>query len=173
MAKKHMWYKNGRLIVGTWDIGRTNITDVTQEYFDEFVGINVSYNGDLFLYNQNISNLGVVLENIQGFLDISFCKVGSLGGLRNVSGHLDVCGSHLKALGDLEYVGGYLSIGLTTITTLGGLEYVGDDLYLEESNITSLGDLNFVGGAIHCSHGSPAYELLMNSKFKDQIISSY
>ena len=105
---QYRWYRDGHVIVKSWDMERRYISDITPEYYDDYIGNQKHYKGDLDL-NQ------------------------------------------------------------TDVTSLGNLKHVGGRLGLVSINLTSLGNLETVGGNIYCTRGSSTYDLLKNSRFKDQI----
>ena len=87
--------------------------------------------------------------------------------------NLYLCDSTVKSLGMLEHVNGNLNITNSELTSLGEVKHVEGDLDIEHSNITSLGKLEYVGGVIFCIEGSVIHELLMDSKFKDDVVGIY
>lgn len=127
---------------------RNYISDVAQEYFDDYISIKKNYYGDLNLEEDDITDLG---------------------GLENVDGNLSLYKTKITDLGNLRRVGGYLALSHTKITSLGKLEYVGGILYLVGVDLTSLGNLKYVDGSINCTDGSDTHKLLMDSDFADQI----
>ena len=92
-----------------------------------------------------------------------------IGNQKHYEGSLDLRGNGVKSLGMLERINGYLEMG-TRVVSLGDLVYIGGHLNLEGSGMTSLGNLEYVGGTIYSSTNSIIYGVLMNSKFKDQVI---
>ena len=150
---EYRWYKNGRIYVKSDDsvIEYSNIFNITQEYYDDYIGNQKHYEGDLSLYGSEVTSLGK-LESVEDDLNLHKSKVTSLGNLKSV--------------------GGFLSLPLTGITSLGNLESVGSYggcLHLQGAELTSLGNLKSVGGIIYCTLDSSTYELFMNSEFRDKV----
>ena len=90
---------------------------------------------------------------------------------RNHDNYLSLCDSDVTSLGELEVISYYLDLRRSKVTSLGNLKWVGGHLYLRETNITDLGNLRYVSGRIFCDKGSVIHELLMDSKFRDQVWS--
>ncbi len=171
---RYIWYKNGRDIMKSWDKERKRIhlPCVTQEYFDGYIGHMAHHEGDVNLFDSKcLTTLGK-LESVGGYLDLRFSKITSLGDLRSVDGGIHLTSSNITSLGKLESVSVMLGLSGTKITSLGNLKAVNGHLHLSYTNITDLGELEYVGGDIHCVKGSDTHKLLMNSKFKDQVIIS-
>jgi hypothetical protein len=125
--------------------------------------------GDVKLRDrQDISDLGN-LVGIEGYLDLSYTsivslgeleyvngdfillwgckKIKTLGKLKKVEGYLYLSDSSIESLGELEYVEDYFSLfGCQNIKTLGKLKKVEGDLNLGRSSIESLGELEYVEG---------------------------
>ena len=127
---QYIWYKNNRVCIKSWDMEHTNTYNMTQEYYDDYIGNQTHHKGNLLLNSSSVK---------------------SLGRLKHVDGHLDI--QHSK------------------VTTLGNLEHVSEYLYAEQIELTSLGNLKSVGEEIFCNEGGATYELFMNSKFKDQVVT--
>ena len=83
--------------------------------------------------------------------------------------NINLFNTGVTSLGKLEMVRGHLGLEGTKITSLGKLEHVGRYLSLEGAELGSLGNLKHVGEVIYCTEGSDTHELLMNSKFVDQV----
>ncbi len=80
-----------------------------KEYFDEYISTRQFYEGDLFLRDMGITDLGLI-DTIGGNLNLEHTKITSLG--------------------NLEFVGGYLSLeGANNLTDLGNLRTVGRKIY--------------------------------------------
>ena len=112
----YTWYKNGRRFVGSRDIKRNNVNMITKEYFDEYIHTRQFYEGDLFLRDMGITDLGL-LDTIGGNLNLEHTKITSLGNLEFVGGYLSLEGTNnLTDLGNLRTVGGgvYCTIGTST-----------------------------------------------------------
>ncbi len=103
----YIWYKNSREIVKSYDMERNRIIfkEMTQQYFDDYIGNQTHYKGDLNLYGLNLTSLGK-LETVSGWIDLRFSKLTSLGNLKGVSGGLDLRDSEITSLGKLEYMEG-------------------------------------------------------------------
>lgn len=90
-------------------------------------------NGDLKLNETNITSISK-LEEVNGYLDLSFCEnLTSLGKLKYVKGlflNLNFCYS-LESLGNLKEVKGWLGIKNTNLKDLGKLEKVGGYIYID------------------------------------------
>lgn len=167
--KEYTWFKNGHMIVKSWDIERMQHIGptITQEYFDDYIAIHKHHKDSLSLYyNDHIVDLGK-LEKVDGDLYLKYTRIGDLGKLETVGGDLDLDSTEITTLDKLKSVGGFLDLNnCSNITSLGKLEKVGGGMDLEKTNMTSLGNLKSVGGKIYCTEGSDAHKLLMNSKFK-------
>ncbi len=156
---KYIWYKNSREIVRSKELERTNVYRVTPEYFDDYVSCDKHHEGDL--------DLGL------------YTDITSLGNLETVGGYLYLGGAlKLTSLGNLRSVGkdrngSWLNLDDTNVTSLGKLESVNGAIYLRGNvcNLTDLGNLKNVEWDIICAKGSPIYELLMDSKFKEQVFN--
>ena len=146
----YSWYKGGRMIVKSRDTERKRLFNVcvTQEYFDDYIGNQKSFVGNLSLRQSKVTTLGK-LEYVYGSLRLGNIKISSLGNLKSVSNYLNLNGSG--------------------VTTLGNLEYVGFFLDLSNVNLTSLGKLEYVRESIYCTEGTTTCDLLMNSKFRNQV----
>ena len=168
--EQYRWYKNGRLIMKSYDIEGVRSFGLTQEYYDDYIGNQKHIEGDLDLRVTNITNLGK-LESISGNLNLYFSKMlPSLGKLESVGGDLNLSRStEITSLGNLKHVGGHLDLGHSQITSLGNLEHVAGHLHLDDTNITSLGKLKSVGRLIICTRDNTSYDLFMNSEFKDRV----
>ncbi len=146
---QYRWYRDGGMYVKSRDLIRRKIFDVTPQYFDEHIGNQTHYEGLLNLTNSKITSLGK-LESVEGNVSLKYSKITSLGKLESVSGHID--------------------LKFSNITNLGNLKTVDGDIYLRGvDSIESLGKLETVGGVIYCDHQTPIHDMLMNSKFKDQV----
>lgn len=90
-------------------------------------------NGDLKLNETNIVSIGK-LEEVKGYLDLSFCEnIKTLGNLKKVKGlflNLNFCYS-LESLGNLKFVNGWLGIKKTSLKDLGSLEFVSGYIYID------------------------------------------
>jgi hypothetical protein len=76
-----------------------------------------------------------------------------LGNLVGVEGYLELEYSSIESLGELEFVDGYLGLFYCqNIKTLGKLKKVGGFLDLYDSSIESLGDLQFVGDELDATN---------------------
>ncbi len=146
---EYRWFKDGRMYVKSKDIKRSTVFGVTKEYFDEYIGDQDHFEGNLILSDANITSLGN-LESVGGNLGLSYTKITSLGKLNRVSGNV--------FLNNLD------------ITTLGKLERVGGAILLGGTNLKSLGKLDQVRRKIECTKNTSTHELLMNSKFRDKIV---
>ncbi len=147
---EYTWYKNGRVIVKSRDDGRKNhiSRSISQEYYDDYIGGRTHYEDRLDLYKSSITTLSNIKTS-----DYSICLNESMA----------------TSLGDLENVGGSLDLSRSKITSLDKLKTVGSNLILRFTSFTSLGALEHVGGKIFCNEGGVTHDLLMNSKFKDQV----
>ncbi len=143
------------------------IGSITDEYFYDYIGDQTHYEDDLDLSYTNITSLSN-LKSVGGVLDLTKSKITSLSELKHAGG-LHLVRSGIQNLGKLESVHTHLNLDRTEITSLGNLKSVGGNLGLNHTNITDLGKLEVVGGIILCTRDSPTHELLMNSKFKDQL----
>ena len=101
----YKWYKDGRMIVNSWDENHERVFGITPEYFDDYIGIKRHHNGDIDLRDVGVSSLGN-LETIWGYLDLNSVNLTSLGNLKIVSGSLDLRFVNITSLGKLEHVGG-------------------------------------------------------------------
>lgn len=156
------------MIVKSKDVERVKYYEMTQEYFDDYIGNQTHYEGDLDVTRTNFTSLGK-LETISGSLIAHTSKIKTLGNLEHVGGEV-VSNRNMTSLGNLKRVDGKVTIYSSNITSLGNLEYAGGDLYLShKTNLTSLGNLEHVVGEIRCSSKTTTLDLLLNSKFKDQL----
>ena len=144
---EYIWYKNNRMVTKSDDMGRVWVFEMTQEYFDDYIGNQKQHKGDLIIHSKSVKSLGII---------------------EHVDGELMIDDDH-TSLSNLEYVKSGLDVSFSNITSLGNLKHVGRDLNLYDTEITSLGKLEHVGGKIICRRNSDTYEFLMNSKFKDQV----
>ncbi len=163
---QYRWYKNGRMIVKSNDIDRDYISGITQEYFDEYIGVHKRHKRGLFLRQSKITSLGMLesvggrlhlsdtnnlgtlgkLEHVDHDLLIENSKIESLGNLTHVRGNVKAYASGVKSLGNLRHVGLHLNLNKCLgLVSLGDLEHVGQNLNLSDTNITSLGNLKHVG----------------------------
>ena len=94
-----------------------------------------------------------------------------IGNQKHYEGRMNLFKSDISSLGKLESVSKWLSVSGTKITSLDNLKTVCSNLIVINTNLTSLGKLKTVGGDIYCTKGSTTHKLLMNSKFKDQVIA--
>ena len=101
---QYRWYKNGRPIVKSKDMERVQVSDVTKEYFDDHIGHQTHYEGNLDLNQTDITDLGK-LETVSGSLELSYSAITSLGNLKSVGGYIGLTGINLTSLGKLESVG--------------------------------------------------------------------
>ena len=103
----YSWYKNSREIIKSYDMERNRIIfkEMTQQYFDDYIGNQKHYKGNLDLYGLNLTSLGK-LETVSGWIDLSWSKITSLGNLKGVSGGLNLRDSKITSLGNLEYMEG-------------------------------------------------------------------
>ena len=149
---EYNWYKNGRLVIKSEDMEKVWVFEMTQEYFDEYIGNQTHHKGNLYIPHST--------------------GVTSLGMLEHVDGDLMVDDDHtsLRSLSNLEFVKGELDLSYSKVASLGNLKHVGLDLDLRGTNITDLGKLEHVGGDIYCSTGTTTDELFVNSKFSDKIL---
>ena len=108
----------------------------------------VGIEGYLDLSYTSIVSLGE-LEYVNGdFILLWYCKnIKTLGKLKKVEGELFLEYSSIESLGELEFVEGYLDLQeCKNIKTLGKLKRVEDILNLSDSSIQSLGELEYVEG---------------------------
>ena len=82
----YIWYKDSREIIRSNDIERNEIFsgDITQEYYDGYIGNQTNYGGGLFLLSSQITSLGK-LERVEGYLCLNSVNLTSLGNLDYVS----------------------------------------------------------------------------------------
>ena len=172
---KYKWYGKGKIYAETYDMERTKVFNMIPEYFDEYITYQKHHEGNLYLCKTNVRSLDSplgTLRSVGGSVDLSKSNITSLGELESVGGNLCLDGNDsIKSLGNLKHVGGNLFIFGLNITTLGNLEHVGGVINLGRTNLTSLGKLDQVGRGIGCSSNSSTHKLLMDSKFKDQVVS--
>ena len=85
---------------------------------------------------QDKSDLGN-LVGIEGYLDLSYTSIVSLGELEYVNGDFILLWGckKIKTLGKLKKVDGDLALSNSSIESLGELEYVEGDLLLKNTNI--------------------------------------
>jgi hypothetical protein len=99
---------------------------------------------------EDISDLGN-LVGVEGYLNLSWSSIESLGDLQFVNGNLTLhlC-KNIKTLGKLKKVEGCLSLSYSSIQSLGDLEFVGDNLYISGTNIPpfEINKVNVVGEII-------------------------
>ncbi len=139
------------MYVATYDIEMTDIHRLTPEYYDDHIGNQTHYKGDL---------------------NLMYTKITSLGKLEHVGGWIDLDNTtHLKSLGKLEHASTSIFMRRTNVTSLGNLKSVGFNLDLRRTNLTDLGKLEQVGGSIFCTRDSDTHKLLINSKFVDRVAS--
>ncbi len=103
----YSWYKNNRVYAESDDRERTVVFNMTQEYYDDYIGHQTHYEGDLSLRHSEVTSLGK-LESVNGVVDLRFAKITSLDNLKSVSEHLFLKGINLDSLGNLEHVGGMI-----------------------------------------------------------------
>ena len=84
---ENIWYRGGREIVRSYDINRIEVFNITQEYYDDYIGNQKTYDGDLFLSQTNITSLGS-LETVNGMLYLGGTHLTSLGNLKHVGGKI-------------------------------------------------------------------------------------
>ena len=153
------------------DIDGNDLYGMSKEYFDDHIAINKVHDGSLDL-PKGVNSMGN-LETIKGNLITWKTSLTSLGKLKEIEGSystgVDSLQTNITTLGNLERVGGHISLAYSKLTSLGNLKHVGRNLYMENTELTSLGKLESVGGRIFCTLGGRVYDLLMNSKFKDQV----
>jgi hypothetical protein len=106
--------------------------------------------GDIDLrYRKDISDLGN-LVGVEGYLELEYSSIESLGELEFVSRGFDLhdC-KNIKTLGKLKRVEGILFLSNSNIVSLGELEFVGSNLWIDDTNIPQ-SELNNVevGGEI-------------------------
>ena len=94
-------------------------------------GIQYKHNGDLSLYNRNITKLPNDLY-VNGFLDLDSCKkLTELPDKLHVGDWLDIRGcNQLTELPNNLYVGDWLALPYTNISEIPNNLYVGNDLYV-------------------------------------------
>jgi len=128
-----------------------NDWDLLQKYL-EFKG-NPKYIliGDVDLFDRkDIFDLGN-LVGVEGFLDLAWSSIESLGDLEFVNGNLDLYNcENIKTLGKLKKVVKILRLSYSSIESLGELEFIGGNLLLKNINIPP-SELNKVevGGKIY------------------------
>ena len=88
---------------------------------------------------------------------------------KHYDGMLNLYDSEITSLGKLESVEGSLRLDNPKMITLGNLKHVSGHLGLVNLDLTDLGKLESVGGFIYCATNSSTYDLLMDSKFSDQV----
>ena len=101
----YRWFKNNRMYVATYDIEMTDINRLTPEYFDDYIGIQSHYKGDLNLMYTKITTLGK-LEHASTSIFMRRTNITSLGNLKSVGFNLDLRETNITDLGKLEQVGG-------------------------------------------------------------------
>ena len=145
---EYKWYRNGRYYVESNDLDRNIISNISKEYFDEYISIKKFYWNMLCMEGSGVVNLGR-LEYVTHSMNLSKSKITSLG--------------------KLKVVGGCLNLNYTGIKSLGGVKGVKGNLNLRHTNLTDLGELEHVGGHIKCTNGTSTHEILRKSKFSDQV----
>ncbi len=90
--RTYVWFENNDVVAGTWESGdktfqdKTFYSDLTQQYFDDYIAIHEHYEGNLFIHSPNITSLGN-LKSVSGWLQFgNNTMVVSLGKLESVGG---------------------------------------------------------------------------------------
>ena len=110
----------------------------------------VHVHGVIDLSSRGLTELPVLFQRIEGFLDITGNSIRTLGPLTSVGLDLYLNGTLLESLGELEEVWGeMLASDMPKLDSLGKLRSVGQNLTLYRSAVRSLGALLSVGDRLY------------------------
>ena len=126
-----------------------NRYDITNYIINNDLSVDVD--GDVNLYNQNLTNIPAKFGNVSGYFDCSYNQLSSLrGALREVGGGFYCTSNKLTSLeGSPREVGGNFWCNKNSLASLKGApREVGGNFDCSDNKITALYGIGHVGGQI-------------------------